>query len=276
VFAGPRSMPTMGSPMASPDAGQRFVELLTMMTRLRGDGGCPWDREQTPESLRPFLVEETYEVLDALESGDPGRIREELGDLLFQVVFHAEIARERGEFSMTELLDALVAKMTRRHPHVFGDHPVGTAAEALAQWEAIKKAEHNGPPRSALAGVPRSLPALHRAQRVQHKAARVGFDWASAPDALDKVHEELGEVTEALRRNDAGALRDELGDLFFSVVNVARLASVDPEGALQAAVERFGRRFASMEEAARSGGRELAGLSPEDLEQLWIRAKSLE
>src|SRR5262245_31971292 len=188
----------MGLPMSTPDAGQRFLELLTIMARLRGEGGCPWDREQTRDSLRPFLVEETYEVLDALDSRDPARIREELGDLLFQVVFHTEIAREGGEFSMTDLLTSLVAKMIRRHPHVFGDRPVGSAAEALAQWEAIKESESNGARRSALAGVPRALPALHRAQRVQHKAARVGFDWADAAGALEKVREELGEVTDAL------------------------------------------------------------------------------
>ena len=147
--------------MSSPDAGQRFVELLTMMARLRGDRGCPWDREQTRESLRPFLVEETYEVLDALDARDPRHLREELGDLLFQVVFHAEIARERGEFSMADLLDALVAKMTRRHPHVFGDHPVGSAREALAQWEAIKDAESQGRrgrrSRASRARCPRSI-----------------------------------------------------------------------------------------------------------------------
>jgi tetrapyrrole methylase family protein/MazG family protein len=260
--------------MSSPDAGPRFVELLTMMARLRGEGGCPWDREQTRETLRPFLVEETYEVLDALDAGDPAHIREELGDLLFQVVFHAEIARERGEFSMADLLEALITKMTRRHPHVFGDRPVSSAAEALAQWEAIKGAEKHGA--SALAGVPRALPALHRAQRVQHKAARVGFDWSDAAGALEKVREELGEVAEALRQGDGAALRDELGDLLFSVVNVARLSSVDPEGALQAAVDRFSRRFASMEEAARDEGRELTGLSLAELEELWTRAKSLE
>jgi MazG family protein len=260
--------------MSSPDAGPRFVELLTMMARLRGEGGCPWDREQTRETLRPFLVEETYEVLDALDAGDPTHIREELGDLLFQVVFHAEIARERGEFSMADLLEALITKMTRRHPHVFGDRPVSSAAEALAQWEAIKGAEKHGA--SALAGVPRALPALHRAQRVQHKAARVGFDWSDAAGALEKVREELGEVAEALRQGDGPALRDELGDLLFSVVNVARLSSVDPEGALQAAVDRFSRRFASMEKAARDEGRELTGLSLAELEELWTRAKSLE
>jgi tetrapyrrole methylase family protein/MazG family protein len=262
--------------MSSPDAGEHFLALLTLMSRLRGDGGCPWDRQQTRESLRPFLVEETYEVLDALDTGDPGRIREELGDLLFQVVFHVEIAREREEFSMVDLLESLVAKMTRRHPHVFGDSPAGSAAEALARWEAIKETEHNGAPRSTLAGVPRALPALHRAQRVQHKAARVGFDWPNAAGALEKVREELGEVTEALSRGDADALREELGDLLFSVVNVARLVDVDPEGALQRAVDRFGRRFTSMEEAARSEGRDLAGRPLDDLERLWTRAKSME
>jgi tetrapyrrole methylase family protein/MazG family protein len=229
--------------MSSSDAGQRFLELLAVMTRLRGESGCPWDREQTRDSLRPFLVEETYEVLDALDTGDAARIREELGDLLFQVVFHTELARERGEFTMAELLDALVAKMTRRHPHVFGDRPVGSAAEALAQWEAIKASEGKRA-RSALEGVPRGLPALHHAQRVQHKAARVGFDW--------------------------------LGDLLFAVVNVARLANVDPEGALQAAVKRFGRRFESMEDAARDEGRGLHGRSLDDLERLWVQAKSRE
>jgi tetrapyrrole methylase family protein / MazG family protein len=262
--------------MSSPDAGQRFLDLLTMMARLRGEGGCPWDREQTRESLRPFLVEETYEVLDALDSGDPRNIREELGDLLFQVVFHTEIARERGEFTMRELLDALVTKMTRRHPHVFADRPVASAAEALARWEAIKESETAGARRSALAGVPRALPALLRAQRVQHKAARVGFDWPAATAALEKVREEVGEVGEALRQGGGEALRAELGDLLFAAVNVARLADVDPEGALHGAVERFSRRFASMEEAARSEGQELSSLPLEELEELWSRAKASE
>ena len=262
--------------MSSPDAGQRFLELLTMMARLRGPDGCPWDREQTRDSLRPFLVEETYEVLDALDTGNPARIREELGDLLFQVVFHAEIGQERGEFSMGDLLEALVSKMTRRHPHVFGDRPVSSAAEALAQWEAIKGAEKHGSPGSALAGVPRALPGLLRAHRVQHKAGRVGFDWPDATGALEKVREELGEVAEALQRDDKDALRDEVGDLLFSVVNVARLADVDPEGALQATIDRFSRRFASMEESARSEGRDLGVLSLDEWDRLWSRAKSLE
>lgn len=265
----------MVPPMSSSDAGHRFLELLAVMTRLRGESGCPWDREQTRDSLRPFLVEETYEVLDALDTGDAARIREELGDLLFQVVFHTELARERGEFTMAELLDALVAKMTRRHPHVFGDRPVGSAAEALAQWEAIKASEGKRA-RSALEGVPRGLPALHHAQRVQHKAARVGFDWPDAAGALEKVREELDEVGEALQQGGGESLRAELGDLLFAVVNVARLANVDPEGALQAAVKRFGRRFESMEDAARDEGRGLHGRSLDDLERLWVQAKSRE
>ena len=180
--------------MATEDPGALFARLLEVMTRLRGEGGCPWDREQTRDSLKPFLIEEAYEVLEALEDGDPARLREELGDLLFQVVFHVEIARERGEFTMADLLSALVEKMTRRHPHVFGDRRVRDAQEALAQWESIKQAEGGGDRRSIVHGIPRTLPALLRAQRVQHRASRVGFDWSAPAGALEKAREELGEL----------------------------------------------------------------------------------
>jgi len=261
--------------MRSPDAGQRFMELLSVMARLRGEGGCPWDREQTRESLRPFLIEEAYEVLEALDSGEAARIMEELGDLLFQVVFHTEIARERGEFTMADLLAALVNKMMRRHPHVFGDRTVGTATEALAQWEAIKQAE-GGPGRSALAGIPKSLPGLLRAQRIQHRASRVGFDWQDPVAALEKVREEVGELSAALREGDGAAIRDEVGDLLFAAVNVARLAEVDPEAALQGAIERFRTRFQQMESAADESGRELRSLTLEEMERLWMEAKSHE
>jgi len=262
--------------MPSAGAGERFTELLSVMTRLRGEGGCPWDREQTRETLRPFLVEETYEVLEALDLADPTRVMEELGDLLFQVVFHTEIARERGEFAMEDLLAALVDKMVRRHPHVFGDRLLGTAAEALAQWEAIKQAEGDGPRRSALHGVPRSLPGLLRAQRIQHRASRVGFDWQDPVAALQKVREEVAEVEGALRDGAGGKVRAELGDLLFAVVNVARLADVDPEAALQGAVDRFGRRFQRMEDAADDTGRELRVMTLEEMERLWLEAKSQE
>jgi len=262
--------------MSSPDAAQRFLELLSVMARLRGAEGCPWDRAQTRASLRANLVEETYEVLDALDRGDAARLREELGDLLFQIVFHAEIARERGEFSMGELLEALVAKMIRRHPHVFGDRRVETAAQALAQWEAVKERERADEGRSVLAGIPRAMPALLRAQQVQRRAARVGFDWPDAAAALEKVSEELDEVTQAVREDEAGAREQEVGDLLFAVVNVARLAGVDPERALHLAIDRFGRRFEAMEATARAAGQTLGALSLADLERLWVEAKSRE
>jgi tetrapyrrole methylase family protein/MazG family protein len=262
--------------MRDPDLGQRFVELVSVMARLRGEGGCPWDREQTRESLRPFLIEEAHEALEALESGEPAAIREELGDVLFQVVFHARLAEERGEFAIGDLLDTLIAKMVRRHPHVFADGVVGTATEALAQWEAIKQAESGPTRRSALHGVPRRLPALHRAQRMQHRASRVGFDWASAGEALDKVREEVAELGAALAGGDAAAIDAELGDLLFAAVNVARLAGSDPEAALQRTIERFRRRFALMEEAAEQRGQELRAMTLEQMEQLWTDAKSRE
>lgn len=262
--------------MQRPDTGQRFVELLSVMARLRADGGCPWDREQTRESLRPFLIEETYEVLEALDAGDPTRVMEELGDLLFQVVFHTRIAEERGEFAMENLLVALISKMVRRHPHVFGDRHVGTAAEALAQWEAIKQGEGSGPRRSALHGIPRNLPGLLRAQRVQHRASRVGFDWDDPVAALEKVREEVAEVAVALPEGRPERIEAEIGDLLFAAVNVARLSGTDPERALQSAIERFRERFQHMEAAADESGRELRSLTLDEMERLWVEAKARE
>ncbi len=262
--------------MPTPDAGQQFVQLLAVMARLRGEAGCPWDREQTRESLRPFLLEETYEVLEALDLAAPMLIMEELGDLLFQVVFHTEIARERGEFSMGDLLAALSEKMVRRHPHVFANQPLGSAAEALAQWESIKQAEKNGSRRSALQGIPRSLPSLARAHRIQHRASRVGFDWQDPAAALEKVREEIGETEAALQATRPDDVRAEIGDLLFAVVNVARLAGADPDGALQGAIDRFCRRFQHMEDAAAESGRDLRAVTSEEMERLWFQAKSEE
>jgi MazG family protein len=253
--------------------GQHFVELLSVMARLRGEGGCPWDREQTPESLRPCLLEEAYEVLEAIDRKAPGALREELGDLLLQVVFHARIAEERGDFTMADVLATLVAKLRRRHPHVFGDARVESAAAALQQWEAIKRAEPGQAP-SALDGVPRALPALQRAQRVQRGAARVGFDWTSPAAALDKVREETAEVEAALAAGDPRAVAAELGDLLFAAVNVARLAGADAETALGDATGRFAERFRHMESEAGQGGRDLASLSPEEQDRLWETAKA--
>jgi MazG family protein len=258
--------------------GVLFERLLEIMGRLRGPGGCPWDREQTRESLKPFLLEEAYEVLEAIESGRPAALEEELGDLLFQVVFHAQIAAEREEFTIVEVLDRLAKKMTSRHPHVFGSASVETPDQALAQWETIKQREahETGTPRSVIDGVPRALPSLIRAQRVTSKAARVNFDWPDARAAWSKVEEECREAAAALAADDRARIEEELGDVLFSVVNVARLASVDAEHALHGAIEKFRRRFTSLEGELRARGKSVAGVSQDELERSWEAVKAQE
>jgi MazG family protein len=259
-------------------SGALFQRLLDIMRRLRGPDGCPWDRAQTRTSLKPYLIEEAYEVLEAIESGGVEPLREELGDLLFQVVFHTEIATERGEFTMAELLASLADKMVTRHPHVFGDATVDTPGEALAQWESIKRreAEAQGRRRSVVDGVPRALPALVRAQRIQSKAARVKFDWPDARAAWLKVTEEIREAGAALDAGDGGRLADELGDVLFSLVNVARLSLLDAEDVLQQAIEKFRRRFSSMEAELSAHGRSVETVSPEELERSWDAVKAQE
>ncbi len=258
--------------------GARFESLLSIMARLRGEGGCPWDREQTRESLKPYLIEEAYEVVQAIEEGSRDHLIEELGDLLFQVVFHCEVAGERGEFTIADVLERLSDKMTRRHPHVFGDRVVADAREALAQWERIKHDESvgAGAPRSALDGVPRSLPALLRAQRLQVKAARVGFDWSAWQDAWKKLCEEVAEVDEALTRGESKRVEDELGDLVFSMVNVARLRGIDAEDCLRRAADKFTRRFKEVEADMRARGRAVNEASAEDLDRAWEAVKARE
>ena len=258
--------------------GVLFERLLEIMARLRGPGGCPWDREQTPESLKPFLIEEAYEVLEAIESKRPAALEEELGDLLFQVVFHAHIAAEQREFTVVDVLRRLIDKMTTRHPHVFGQATVDTPDQALVQWERIKQreAQDAGAARSVIDGVPRALPSLIRAQRVTSKAARVNFDWPDARAAWSKVEEECREAAAALASEDHPRIEEELGDVLFSVVNVARLTSVDAEHALHAAIEKFRRRFTSMEEELRAQGKSVAGVSQHELEQSWEAVKAQE
>src|SRR5262245_3484083 len=255
-------------------SGVLFERLLGIMARLRSPEGCPWDREQTRASLKPFLIEEAYEVLEAIDGCNDGPLVEELGDLLFQVVFHAHIGSEEGAFDMTDVLRRLCDKMTTRHPHVFGEVRVATAEAALAQWEAIKQRE--GAKRSVLDGVPRALPALTRAQRVQSKAARVKFDWPDAAAAWGKVEEELGEARAALASGDPEQLSEELGDLLFSVVNVARLSSIDAEAALQGAIEKFRRRFADMETALAMQGQSVTTVDQDELERSWEATKARE
>jgi tetrapyrrole methylase family protein / MazG family protein len=257
-------------------SGALFERLLDVMVRLRGPNGCPWDREQTRTSLKPYLIEEAYEVLEAIESSASGAIQEELGDLLFQVVFHTRLAEELGEFTMADVLKRLTDKMIRRHPHVFGEASVGTAQEALGQWEAIKQREavERGQPRSLLDGVPRALPALLRAQRVQSKAARVNFDWPDARAAWRKVEEEIGEATATLAAGDARRVGEELGDVLFSVVNVARLSGLDAEDVLHSAIEKFRGRFTAMEADLEARGTSVSAVAPDELERSWEAAKA--
>ncbi|MBI1846227.1 MAG: nucleoside triphosphate pyrophosphohydrolase [Candidatus Rokubacteria bacterium] len=258
--------------------GALFERLLDIMARLRSPNGCPWDRDQTRASLKAYLIEEAYEVLEAIEVGRVEALEEELGDLLFQVVFHAQIASEQGEFTMADVLRRLGDKMVRRHPHVFGTATVETPGEALAQWEAIKQRE-GGPAdgrRSVLDGVPRTLPALLRAQRVQTKAARVHFDWPDARAAWGKVEEEVREAGEALAVGDPLRVREELGDLIFSLVNVARLSGLDAEDALQATIQKFRRRFTEMEATLAAGGTSVSEASAAELDRAWEAAKARE
>ncbi len=259
-------------------AADRLDSLLALMARLRGNGGCPWDREQTRASLKPYLLEEAYEVLEAIDEGSRDHLIEELGDLLFQVVFHCEIAGELGEFTMADVLDRLADKMIRRHPHVFGDRVVADAREALAQWERIKHDEGDGSgrPRSALDGVPDTLPALLRAQRLQVKAGRVGFDWAEWREAWAKVREEMRELEATLDAGDAGRVSDELGDVLFSLVNVARLRGIDAEDCLRQAAAKFTRRFREVEAEMRTAGRRVSEAPAEDLDRVWEAVKARE
>jgi tetrapyrrole methylase family protein/MazG family protein len=259
-------------------AGVALEKLLVIMARLRGADGCPWDREQTRASLKPFLIEEAYEVLEAIDAGDDRALAEELGDLLLQVVFHAQIGTETKAFDMTDILGRLCEKMISRHPHVFGDSRLDTSQAVLAQWEAIKQreAERSGGSRSVIDGVPRALPALTRAQRMQGKAARVKFDWPDASAAWKKVQEEVHEAEEALASGDVGHFRDELGDLLFSVVNVARLSSIDAEAALQGAIEKFRRRFTGMEAALAAEGKSVTAVGQDELERSWEAMKARE
>lgn len=259
-------------------AGTLFESLLSIMSRLRSEGGCPWDREQTRESLKPYLIEEAYEALEALDGGSREHIQEELGDVLFQVVFHAQLARESGEFTMSDLLARLNDKMVRRHPHVFGGGQVADAAEALTQWERIKRGEGKPgvPARSALDGVPASLPALLRAQRLQVKAGRVGFDWPTWRDAWTKIGEEMAELNQAAEAGQKEHVREELGDLLFSIVNVARLLDADAEDSLRGAAEKFTRRFREVEAEMSAAGRTLGDATLEELDRTWEAVKSRE
>lgn len=259
------------------DSRRGFADLVAILHRLRSPGGCPWDAEQTHASLRPYLIEEAYEVLEALDGGDDVELRDELGDLLLQVVFHAELAEERDAFTIRDVIEGICAKLVRRHPHVFADVTVESSADVERNWAAIKKterAERGNANSSAIDGVPRSLPALTRAHRLGEKAASVGFDWAVATDARRKVAEELAEADDAAAGGDEEALAEEIGDLLFAVVSWARLSGVHSETALETALAKFSARFRALEADIHSQGRELAACSPDELESVWQEVKS--
>ena len=257
------------------DQDNAFRKLVGLMAALRGPEGCPWDKKQTPDSLKPFLVEECYEVIDALDEGKPDKIKEELGDLLFQIIFHARIAEERGHFSIDDVITAIHEKMTRRHPHVFGDEKLATDKEVLANWEEIKKKEKGHEDRkSILEGVPKELPSLLRAHRLQERAARVGFDWNHLNEALPKLDEEIAEFKESLKEEDAGKIEEELGDVFFMLVNVSRFLGVNPDEALRKTISKFIQRFRHIEEHAANAGRSLNEMTLDEMETLWQQAKN--
>lgn len=251
--------------------------LETIMARLRSPGGCPWDREQTHISLKRYLVEETYEVLEAIDAGDMNKLCEELGDLLLQVVFHARLAEEKGDFTLADCLEAICTKMRRRHPHVFGQAVLNTSGEVLARWDQIKAIERReqGEEAPSVLSVPRGLPALLKALKVQEQAARVGFDWSRIDDVWTKVAEEVDELKKAVAGAGVEEQAAEMGDVLFSLVNLARWLQVEPETALQATVAKFVRRFNYIEKAALKGGRDIEKLSLAEMDALWEEAKKI-
>lgn len=251
------------------------IEKLTeLMRELRSPGGCPWDREQTLKSLVPFIIEEAYEVVSAIESGSFDDIKEELGDLLFQVVFASRIAEEEKRFTLADVIETNLEKMIRRNPHVFADATADTPEEVLKNWAEIKKAEKKSESTTeALLGVPEALPALMRAHKVSKKASKAGFDWKDAGHCLEKVDEELSELREAIGMKDREAMEEELGDLLFTVVNVSRLMDVNPEDALRKTIGKFIRRFHDVEKGVRSSGADPSRVSMDEMERLWEEAK---
>ena len=253
-----------------------FDELYSIMRRLRGPGGCPWDAEQTHESLKRYLLEETYEVIEAIDTNSPELLKEELGDLLLQPLFHAAIAEEAGTFTMAEVIQTLSDKLIRRHPHVFGDLTICDSKAQIENWELIKKEEKGEERKSALSGVPSQLPALLKAHKITEKAARVGFDWEHVDQVVAKVMEELHEFEEAMTEGSNEQMEAELGDLLFAIVNLGRFLSINPEEALRKTISRFQKRFQYVEDTLHSQGRQMKNTSLMDMDMLWEEAKQLE
>ncbi len=258
------------------EAGGGFERFVEVVRRLRGEGGCPWDREQTHRSLKPYFIEETYEAVEAIDDSAPARLREELGDVLLQVVLHAVIGEEEGAFTPAEVVDGITEKMIRRHPHVFAGVKVADSGEVLRRWERIKRGEKGYAEAAATSlteGIPRGIPSLMRAYKVQERAARRGFTWSTSQGALDKAQEELAELVAEYGRGDKVRIGEEIGDLLFAVVNLARFAGVEPEEALTRTASKFAGRFAAIEEEARMAGRRVEDLELSEMLRLWEKAK---
>jgi MazG family protein len=282
-------------------AGERFDRLVEIMKTLRSPDGCPWDREQTQASLRPFVLEETYEVLEAIESGSPAQLCDELGDFIFEAVFLAQIADERGEFTIADAIDAICNKLIRRHPHVFaradGD-PALTSGQVIERWETLKQREREAAglsrasegtadgskgqsatkPKTTLSGVPKTLPSLLRAYEVSARAAAVGFDWVGARDVLDKIEEEVGELRREVESGATGDLsraEEEMGDLLFAIANLSRKLGIEPEAALRRANEKFTSRFNAVERAFAARNQSLSDATLDEMEEEWQRVKSV-
>jgi MazG family protein len=287
---GSKSIPRRTAKARKPSAkssrkriGKLFEGLVAVQARLRAPGGCPWDREQTHSTLRTYLIEEAYEVLDAIEKGSPQDLAEELGDLLLQVLFHADLARETGTFDISDVITGIHDKMVRRHPHVFGNVKAETSGEVLKNWARLKAKEKlaasaegatlQNSAQSALDGVPRNLPALLEAYQITRRAAQVGFDWERVEGIFEKLEEETAELRAALAASNRRAVEEEVGDLLFSVVNLARFLKFDPEVTLKYSNLKFKERFQDMERVALASNRPLSELSKEELELLWNAAK---
>jgi tetrapyrrole methylase family protein/MazG family protein len=250
-------------------------DLIELMQKLRGKDGCPWDKEQNHASLKPHLVEETYEVIDAIDSGEPHKLKEELADLFFHIIFHCQIAKEKNEFDIGDVIALCLDKMTRRHPHVFGDATAATPEEVIRQWEQIKKEEKGNEERKFIVdGLPKYLPALQKAQKLQKKVAKVGFDWTNIKDVIAKVDEELAEVKEAIQENKPENIEEEIGDLLFSIVNLSRFLKLETENVLHKTIYKFVNRFKRVEMELASMGKDIEKCTLDELDAVWNKVKN--
>ena len=252
-------------------AGELLLKLMGVVGKLRSEQGCPWDRQQTAQSLLPYLLEETYEVMESVTAGDAGALREELGDLLLHIVFQGSLAGEAGQFTLTDSIRAVIDKLIRRHPHVFGDQPTADTTVIRQRWEAAKQREKVRA--SILDGVPRTLPALNRARRLQEKASSVGFDWQQVDDVWAKVAEEIDELREACSTRDGAAMQEEFGDVLFSLVNLGRFLRLSGEDALRQAIGKFEQRFRGIEQELARRGRRIEDATLEEMDGIWNRLR---